>query len=242
LIHFYKRFDSFAPFRVSKGKGGAKGGSKKPISRVKRQNHKMHKMVKQGKAKPKSTPRYVPNSASNKKAKGEKEEWLTPEVRKKWQDDIEKDREDALDELAEQITGSDLSYLKKINPRVKRKHEQSDGEENDEEEEEDEDEVIGQHERAALLRLEDEKNNEKQVRGLLPIKTKTGVKQRVEEVESGEEDVEEEDDESGEDEEGDDEGDEFDEALKKGSVSVVELYAKRKQLIAEKKVTIGSPD
>ena len=125
-----------------KGKGGAKGGSKKPISRVKRQNHKMHKMVKQGKAKPKSTPRYVPNSASNKKAnKGEKEEWLTPEVRKKWQDDIEKDREDALDELAEQITGSDLSYLKKINPGEKRKHEDSDGEENDEEEDDEDEEA-----------------------------------------------------------------------------------------------------
>jgi len=164
---------------------------------------------------------------------------LTPEVRKKWQDDIEKDREDALDELAEQITGSDLSYLKKINPGEKRKHADSDGEENDEEED-DEDEVIGQHERAALLRLEDEKNNEKQVRGLLPIKTKTGVKQRVEEVEDEDEEIDEEDDELGDGEEEVDEGDEFDEAMKKGSVSVVELYAKRKQLIAEKKVTIGS--
>ena len=102
------------------------------------------------------------------------------------------------------------------------------------------DEVIGQHERAALLRLEDEKSNEKQIRGLLPIKTKTGVKQRVEEVEEDEE-KEQDEEELGEDEEDVEEGDEFDEALMKGSsVSVVELYAKRKQMIAEKKVTIGS--
>ena len=47
-----------------------KSGSKKPISRIKRNNHKMHKMVKQGKMKPKSQPRYVPNSG--KKEKSEK--------------------------------------------------------------------------------------------------------------------------------------------------------------------------
>ena len=66
----------------------------------------------------------------------EKEEWLTPEVRKKWQDDLDKDRDEALDELAEQITGADLSHLKKMNAGVKRRHEDSEDEEDPDDEEE----------------------------------------------------------------------------------------------------------
>ena len=71
-----------------KGKKGPKGGAKRHISKVKRSNQKMNKMVKAGKAKPKSQPRYIPKSKKAEK-KGEKETWLTPEVRKKWQDNLE---------------------------------------------------------------------------------------------------------------------------------------------------------
>ena len=49
-------------------------------------------------------------------------------MRKKWQDDLDKDRDEALDELAEQITGADLSHLKKMNAGVKRRHEDSEDE------------------------------------------------------------------------------------------------------------------
>merc|ERR1712113_211273 len=108
--------------------------------------------------------------------KSEKETWLTPEVRKKWQDDLEKDREDALDELAEEIASKDVKYLQNLHAGVKRKHE--DGSEGESDEEDD----IGELERAAIVRIGTEKSNEKQVKGLLPIKTKSGVKQRVEEV------------------------------------------------------------
>ena len=223
-------------------KKGPKGGAKRQVSRVKRANQKMNKMVKQGKAKPKSQPRYIPNAGKKVSKKGEKEEWLTPEVRKKWQDDLEKDRDEALDELAEQISGSDLKYIKKINIGEKRKHD-SDGDE--ESDNEDDEEELGHLERSAVQRIETEKNSEKQVRGLLPIKTKSGVKQRVEEVEEENDNLDEageEDSDSGAVEDDDDGGihDAFDEITSKDTVSVVELYAKRKEIIAEKKVTIGS--
>ena len=66
-------------------KKGPKGGAKRHISKVKRANQKMNKLVKKGKAKPKgSQPRYIPNG-SKKTDNKEKEAWLTPEVRKKWQ-------------------------------------------------------------------------------------------------------------------------------------------------------------
>ena len=231
-------------------KKGPKGGAKRHISKVKRANQKMNKLVKKGKAKPKgSQPRYIPNG-SKKTDNKEKEAWLTPEVRKKWQDDLEKDRDEALDELAAEITGKDLQYLKKINNAGdKRKHESDDEGENEdsdkENENEDSDDDLGAFERAAVERIESEKNNEKQVRGLLPIKTKSGVKQRMEEVEEDEEAMDE-DDEANEDENDEQdssgaEDDAFEESIAEGQqFSVVELYAKRKEIIAEKKIIIGS--
>ena len=195
-------------------------------------------MTKQGKAKPKSQPRYIPNQKKKTSDKSEKETWLTPEVRKKWQDDLEKDREDALDELAEEIASKDVKYLQNLHAGVKRKHD--DGSEGESDEEDD----IGELERAAIVRIGTEKSNEKQVKGLLPIKTKSGVKQRVEEV-----DEDDEDEEDGNDDENQEEGndsdaeaeDSFEKEITEGQqYSVVELYAKRKEIIAEKKITIGS--
>ena len=45
-----------------------KGGRK--ISQVKRSNIKRNKLVKQGKAKPNSQPKYIPNQGKNKKQAG----------------------------------------------------------------------------------------------------------------------------------------------------------------------------
>merc|ERR1712142_932282 len=100
------------------------------------------------------------------------------------------------------------------------------GEDDDEDSDE---EGLGAFERGALERLHNEKTTEKQIRGLLPIKTKQGVKQRVEEVEELEqEDIDSDDDHK-------------EEPLVTGQeVSVVELYAQRKEVLADRKITIGS--
>ena len=200
----------------------------------------MNKLVKAGKAKPKSKPRYVPNQ--KKSSQGEKESWLTPELRKKWQDSQEEDREAALDQLAEEISGKEADYLANLHGGVKRKHESEEEQSDDEDNEEE----LGEMEREAMKRIEFEKNNEKQVRGLLPIKTRDGVKQRVEEKEEtdGEQSGQEEEDEEEEEEDGEDDDigdDSLGHEVSSGQqYSVVELYAKRKEIIAEKKVTIGS--
>ena len=130
-------------------KKGSKGGPKKPVSKVKRANQKMNKLVKAGKAKPKSKPRYIPNQ--KKVSQTEKEAWLTPELRQKWQKSQEEDREAALDQLAETISGQDLAYLQNIHGGVKRKHD-SDEEENEDEEKDDAE--FGEMEREAIKRIE----------------------------------------------------------------------------------------
>merc|ERR1712142_342866 len=111
------------------------------------------------------------------------------------------------------------------------------GEDDDEDSDE---EGLGAFERGALERLHNEKTTEKQIRGLLPIKTKQGVKQRVEEVEELEqEDIALDAEEEKSDEDSDD--DHKEEPLVTGQeVSVVELYAQRKEVLADRKITIGS--
>ena len=82
------------------------------------------------------------------------------------------------------------------------------------------------------------------MRGLLPIKTKLGVKQRLEEVEQAEEtsDREEEPEEGeiSEDKCGSEDEHEDMDVVRGKEVSVVELYAKRKEILADRKLTIGS--
>jgi len=222
-----------------KGKSGGKpkGGAKRHISKVKRSNQRQNKLAKHGKAKPNSRPRYIPNAKKNDKSdKGEKEAWLTPELREKWAKSQEDDADAALDQLAEEITGKEAEYLKNIGGGLKRKHNESE----ESGEEESDDEEMGALEREALKRITFENATEKKVRGLLPIKTKQGVKQRMEEMdqtlEEEEEDVKE--GESGEEDDGDDNNEE---PLVSGQqVSVVELYAKRKEILTDRKIHIGS--
>jgi len=223
----------------TKGKGvkkGPKGGAKRHISKIKRSNQRQNKLIKHGKAKPNSRPRYVPNAKkSTNIGKEEKDAWLTPELRQQWAKGQEEDAEAALDQLAEEITGKEAEYLKSIAGGLKRKltDEESDDGETD-------DEQIGELERGALERIELENNNQKKVRGLLPIKTKDGVKQRIEEVDDIEDDSAGED-ESDEENEEQNENEDNDEPLVAGQqVSVVELYAKRKEILGERKITIGS--
>eukprot|EP00092_Neocalanus_flemingeri_P109090 GFUD01140168.1.p1 GENE.GFUD01140168.1~~GFUD01140168.1.p1 ORF type:complete len:182 (+),score=79.57 GFUD01140168.1:39-584(+) len=156
------------------GNGGSKGGAKRHVSKIKRSNQRQNKLVKTGKAKPNSKPRYIPNAKKAVKGeKGEKEAWLTPELRDKWAKDQEEDADAALDQLAEEIAGKSAAGGKK---RVREDDGESDNEESDEE-------GLGELERGAMARMQLESSRETKVRGLLPIKTKEGVKQRIEEVE-----------------------------------------------------------
>jgi len=213
-------------------KSGAKGGAKRQISKIKRSNQRQNKLVKHGKAKPNSKPRYVPNA--KKAGKADAETWLTPEVREKWAKSQEDDADAALDQLAEEISGQDAAYIKSLSSKRKL---DDDG---DEDEGEDSDEEgLGAFERGALERIHQEKISEKEVRGLLPIKTKQGVKQRIEEVEEMEQEDENDEEESSSEDESEDDNKE--EPLVVGQeVSVVELYAKRKVILADRKITIGS--
>jgi len=213
-------------------KSGAKGGAKRHISKIKRSNQRQNKLVKHGKAKPKSKPRYVPN-AKKSGNKAEAEAWLTPEVREKWAKSQEDDADAALDQLAEEISGKDAAYIKSMSRKRDFDSLEDDDEDSDEE-------GLGAFERGALERLHNEKTTEKQIRGLLPIKTKQGVKQRVEEVEELEqEDIALDAEEEKSDEDSDD--DHKEEPLVTGQeVSVVELYAQRKEVLADRKITIGS--
>lgn len=219
------------------GKSGSgakkKGGAKRKISNIKRSNQRQNKLVKSGKAKPNSKPRYVPNA--KKAEKSEKDAWLTPEVREKWAKGQEEDADAALDQLAEEITGKEAAYLQSVSGKRKLDEDEESGEEDSD------DERIGALERGAIERIHLENTTGKQVRGLLPIKTKQGVKQRVEEVEGMEEESAAEED---EDEASDGESDAEDVKEKPivagKEVSVVELYAQRKEILTDRKIHMGS--
>jgi len=155
---------------------------------------------------------------------------VTQEVKDQWEQAKEEDHDAGLQELADQIIEERKQFSGK-----KRKLSETGEEEA----------ALGAFEREAMKRIEDDRNSEKKVRGLLPIKTKDGVKQRVEEVESDEEEVE--PDEGEAQEEDNDENEEqhkfegdIDESVSGREVSVVELYVQRKELLQERKVHIGS--
>jgi len=210
-------------------KGGPKGGAKRHISKIKRSNQRQNKLVKHGKAKPNSRPHYIPNA---KKKESQSDNWVTPELRHKWKKDQEEEADAALEQLAEEMSGKDAAYLKSVMGKRKL---------DSDEEGESDDEEMGALERGALERIQLENSREKKVRGLLPIKTKQGVKVRVEEL--GEDSIKEEESQSEEDCGEEDEEDirEDEQPIVSGQeVSVVELYAKRKEILADRKVTIGS--
>ena len=227
------------PAQMARAKGrakaGPKGGAKRHISKVKRSNQKQNKLVKAGKARPNSKPRFVPNQ---KRRMGEGEGRDLKEEQVAWARKKEEDHEEALQQLADDMDTNDAAFIGSVMGGKGRKRKvEEDGDSGEESDEE----GLGALERGAVQRIERERREEKVVRGLLPIKTRDGVKQRVEEVEeqSGEED-EEEDEESGLGmEESDEERVKVEEKVEK-EVSVVELYARRKELLAERKVHIGS--
>ena len=230
------------PEAMVKAKGGGKspkgpkGGSKRSISKVKRSNQKQNKLVKQGKARPNSKPKFISNQRKEKSGLGPGRD--QKEEQEQWMKKKEQDHDEALQELADEITGKDAAFIIDVKGKKGKKRRAEDSE--DEEADESDEEALGALERGAMKRIETERGQEKKLRGLLPIKTKDGMKQRVEEVEASE-DEDDEEEESGLGMEEDDEEEEDDDDITvKEEVSVVELYARRKELLTEKKIHIGS--
>ena len=97
-------------------KGGSKGGSKnRSISNVKKSNIRKNKLVRAGKLKPKSKPKFVEGGQFTKKAKGQ--EKLTAdqlESRQEYEDEKKKREEDMYKEMVEDMMDpEDVAYLKK---------------------------------------------------------------------------------------------------------------------------------
>jgi len=213
-------------------KKASKGGRK--ISQVKKSNIKRNKMVKQGKAKPNSQPRYIPNQSKKNKDNLDQPQQpqLTTAEQKEKAAETDKLRDEALDELAEDLPQEERDFINRMNRKRKKG-----GVEEEEEEE------LENMEEGAVNRYHNEQQGVKKVKAMLPIKTKDGLKERHIELEENADEEEEEEvpqpkvakaltaKQVAEAEDGINPGDE---------VSLVELYAKRKMLLREKKLVIGS--
>ena len=150
--------------------------------------------------------------------------------------------EEALDEMAEMMDPDDVAFLKAQSRRSngKRKHGDDDSDsENDLE--------INALEKRAKVNAYQDAEDEGDKKDFLPIRTKQGWVQRSAKVEhqADEEEEEEEDAEVGDDtngahEEAEDTDEEEQEEIKGQEFSVIELLAKRREFIAEKKTEIGS--
>jgi len=213
------------------------GGSKRKISQVKRSNIKRNKLVKAGKAKPQGKPRYIPGQKNKEdKEPAEKRPQLSTAQQQAKQAENDEEREAGLQELADQLLQEDKEFIKKINRKRKLGGE-------DDEDSEDDDHMMEAMERGAIARIHSEKDTGgKKMKPMLPIKTKDGVKERHIEVEEEEEEPEEEEEEEGGAEEDDaEEGGVEDHPVVPGEeISVVEIYARRKELLTERKIQIGS--
>jgi len=209
-------------------KKGPKGGAKRKISQAKRSNIKRHKLVKQGKAKPRSQPRYIPNQSQ--RSRGEKQPQLTTAQQKERAAETDRERDKAIEELAEDLPEEEREYIERMNRKRKLKKG-------------DEDADLDQAEEGALQRIYAERDSSKKMKAMLPIKTKDGLKERNIEMSDAEEEEEE-----GEaappaakGEDSDSETEPTETMVEAGKeVSMVELYAKRKEILQEKKIQIGS--
>lgn len=220
-----------------KNKGGKKTKPARSISNVKRGLQKRNKLVKKGQAKPNSAPRYIPNK---RKEKGKVEvKILTEEEKEQKVKEKKEDDELAYKELADSISAEDAEFIRRTmgsSKGHKRKAEAVE-EKGDSSGDDDDEGAMHEYERLALQRFQTENDKTKNVKMMLPIKTKDGVKKRTIEQEEEESDEEAEDETAPEE---DDKVEEEDEAMPGPEVSVAELYAKRKELLNEKKITIGS--
>ena len=131
-----------------KAKSGPKGGAKRHISKVKRSNQRQNKLVKQGKARPNSKPRYVANQRkTEKQGNGErniKEEQVV------WAKKKEEDHEEALQQLADSVSGKDAAFLNSVMGGKKRKALHVDDQEEEDSGDDSDEEGLGALERGAV--------------------------------------------------------------------------------------------
>merc|ERR1712032_691702 len=96
-----------------------------------------------------------------------------------WAKKKEEDHEEALQQLADSVSGKDAAFLSSAMAGKKRKADADDEDEGESGDESDE-EGLGALERGAVARIQKERDSEKKVKGLLPIKTKDGGKSTLE--------------------------------------------------------------
>lgn len=210
------------------------GGSKRKISQVKRSNIKRNKLVKAGKAKPQGKPRYIPGEKNKDKDPAEKQVHLTTEQQQANMAENDKERDAALQEMADMLPAEDKEMIRRMNRKRK-----LGGVEGDNDVDADDDEEIAEMERGAMARIHSVKDTAgKKIKPMLPIKTKDGVKERHIEVSDEEEEDDDETEAAGPVEA---EAEDIEDAVVPGEqVSVVEIYARRKELLNERKIQIGS--
>jgi len=238
--------------------GGKKGG--RSLAASKKTNIKRNKLVKAGKMKPAgSKPRFVEGGhlkvrAEERKARKKAEGSMSKmEAEQKRLDEEEQQKRrnqrdnEALDEMVEMMDPEDVAFLKAQAARSqaasqKKKGRKGGSDDGDDDEEEDL-ERNALEKRAKAEDFQRESGEERKT--MLPVRTKQGWVQRSIAVngdaanghdgegEDEGEDVEEE-------EASDDEEEEEDLDLKDQQFSVIELMAKRRQFITEKKLEIGS--
>lgn len=213
--------------------GGKKSKPARSISKVKRGLQKRNKLVKKGLARPNSKPTYIPNK---RKEKGEVKV-LTEEEKEQKVKEKKEDDEAAYKELADSVSAEDAEFIARTMGSKGHKRKAEDDEEKaDSSADEDDEGAMHEYERLALQRFQTENDKTKNVKMMLPVKTKDGVKTRTIEQEEEESDDEAEDETAME--EANDEEDDI--AMPGPEVSVAELYARRKELLNDKKITIGS--
>jgi len=220
---------------AKKGGGTKKSKTGRSISNVKRGLQKRNKLVKKGLAKPNVASRYIPNKRKEK----QEVKVLTEEEKEQKKKEKIEDDELAYKELADSVSAEDAEFIARTmgsKKGHKRKAELIEEKANSSGDDDDEG-AMHEYERLALQRFQTENDKTKNIKMMLPVKTKDGVKTRTIEEEEEESD-EEAEDETPMEEDGKDE--EEDVAMPGPEVSVAELYARRKELLNDKKVTIGS--
>ena len=230
-------------------KGGAKN---RKISNVKKNNIKKNKLVRAGKLKPKSKPNFVEGGQFKNKNKGK--ERLTEdqiERRQEYEDEKKKYEAKMYEEIfTDMMDPEDVEYIKKNANRgkafniqttensKKRKFEENDEQNGDVE---DEDEGFDEYEQNAMKRIRDHMSNDNssKTRNLLPVRSENGWEQRTCNVVDKEENQND-DAESDLETEDKTENSTSDNAKQQEPVSVIGILAKRKRLLEESKLQIGS--
>ena len=169
---------------------GKKGKTKgRTISKVKKSNIKQNKLVKAGKAKPRSKPHFVEGGQYRNK---NKQGALTPDQllkRQEYEDEKKKAEKEMYSQMAGMMDPEDLEYLKRnaargkafnVQTEEKAKKRKFEAVKEAGESSGDEDEGFDEFERDAVKRIKAEQDNDESSnkRELLPVRSTKGWEQR----------------------------------------------------------------